>query len=565
MGRRRGRIHNEFSAVVLIVAPIRRSLAMALACTAATNLLALSAPLYMLELYDIVLPSRSLTRLALLTLALIVLCALAGFIDLARQRLLARAARRLDIRLARRIADVHDDTLLRDVDRMRSFVCGQGPAALFDLPWLPLYLAALFMLHPLLGLYAIAGAALLFAPVIAAERKAAPHAGDMALSGARLGAFVASAACAAPSARAMGFSARLARRWRALYSRHARLLTSDAHLAAAIAAAIRACRTMLQSGILGLGTYLVIAEQTSAASIFAASVILARALAPDEATIAHWRGINAARESVVRLARLPAASAARCRGPRARPRFRLDVERLSVTPPGVRSPIVQDVSFTLTAGMGLGIIGASGSGRSALARALAGIWPADGHRCIQLDGQPIEEWDAADLGRHIGYLPQRAELIDGTVADNIARFDPHASRASLIAAARAAGAHDLIARLPSGYETMIASALLSDGQRQRIAIARALFGEPFLMVLDEPSAHLDAVGEAALRSAIAAVRARGGIVIVATQRRSLLLGLDRLIVLRAGRAAAYGPMEEVMLGSERARVEPSEQATADAL
>jgi ATP-binding cassette subfamily C protein len=251
--------------------------------------------------------------------------------------------------------------------------------------------------------------------------------------------------------------------------------------------------------------------------------------------------------------------------PRARPRFRLDVERLSVTPPGVRSPIVQDVSFTLTAGMGLGIIGASGSGRSALARALADIWPADGHRCIQLDGQPIEEWDAADLGRHIGYLPQRAELIDGTVADNIARFDPHASRASLIAAARAAGAHDLIARLPSGYETMIASALLSDGQRQRIAIARALFGEPFLMVLDEPSAHLDAVGEAALRSAIAAVRARGGIVIVATQRRSLLLGLDRLLVLRAGRAAAYGPMEEVMLGTERTRAEPPEQATADAL
>lgn len=556
--------------------PGGRALIMAGLCTAVINVLALTGPLYMLEVYSAALPSRNPAKLLVLTLAMLGLYALGGVIDVLRQRLLTHAAQRVELSLGEKaFAILHAAPLLqaarsdglepvRDLDQIRNFLCGHGPAALFDLPWIPLYLGAIFMLHPMLGLLATAGALLLVALMLLAALTSASPARRAALSARRRWSFAVSATRSAHAARAMGFTARLAHRWQAIDADHSKDQRSTALPTAVINSAIKTIRPVLQSAMLGLGAFLVISDSVSAASIFVASIILSRALAPVEGAIAHWRGFVAARQS---LARLTAGLAARPYAPRSRsplpcPRLNLRVERLSVTPPGSFSPLVHDVSFTLAAGAGLGIVGPSGSGKSTLARALVGIWRPDDPEqgAICLDGRPICLWEADDLGRHIGYVAQRIELLDGTIADNIARFDPRACQAKIAEAARAAGVHDLIERLPAGYMTEIGEGgvALSDGQRQRIALARALFGEPFLVVLDEANANLDAQGEKVLAKAIASVRARGGIVVVVTHRRSTLAGVDTVLVLGGGRVRAYGPKEAVLARA----VERDPEATA---
>jgi len=552
-------------------------------CTAAINVLALTGPLYMLEVYSTALPSRSLAKLLALTFAMLGLYGLGGVIDHLRQRLLVHVAQRVDLSLGAKVfAIVHEAPLregarsdglepVRDLDQIRSFLCGQGPAALFDVPWIPLYLGAIFILHPLLGLLAVAGALLLVALMLLAELTSAVPARQAAQSAARRWSFAVSALRSARAARAMGFTARLGRHWQVINAGHSKDQRNAARPAAVIRSAIRAIRPALQSGMLGLGAFLAITDSASAGSMFVASIILSRALAPVEAAITHWRGLVAARQSLARLtARLAVASPRGSRPPLPRPGLSLCVDRLSVTPPGARCPVIHDVSFALTAGAGLGIVGPSGSGKSTLARALVGIWqPGNAEPGgVRLDGRPIGLWEADDIGRHIGYVPQRIELLEGTIAANIARFDPRACQEKIAEAARAAGAHDLIEGLPAGYMTEIGDSgvALSDGQRQRIALARALFGEPFLVVLDEANANLDARGEKMLAKAMASVRARGGIVVVVTHRRSALAGVDNVLVLGGGRVRAYGPKEAVLAHAvERNPAAASLRAPARAL
>jgi len=305
---------------------------------------------------------------------------------------------------------------------------------------------------------------------------------------------------------------------------------------------------LFQSAVLALGAFLVIEQEASFGVIIAASILSARALQPIEQVVANWRGFVAARQGWGRL------SAALARFPEpARPmalpapRARLEVERLAVAPPGATRATVADVTFQLAAGSGLGIIGPSGAGKSSLARAIIGAWaPASGR--VRLDGADLDQWNADELGRHVGYLPQDVELFSGTIADNIARFQPDADADAIVAAARTAGVHDMILRLPGGYSAEIGEggSTLSAGQRQRIGLARALYGQPFLVVLDEPYSNLDAEGDAALTQAILAVRLRGGIVLIVAHRPAALEGVDQVLTLLNGTVAAFGPKDEVL-------------------
>jgi ATP-binding cassette subfamily C protein len=305
---------------------------------------------------------------------------------------------------------------------------------------------------------------------------------------------------------------------------------------------------MLQSAVLAVGAWLVINGQATAGVIIAGSILSARALAPVDLAIANWKGFMAARLSWRRLTRLLAALPPQEEVMALQPPVQsLAVESVSAVPPGQQKDVLQDVSFTLQAGSGLGVIGPSASGKSSLARLLVGVWPAArGH--VRLDGAALEQWNADALGHHIGYLPQDVELLSGSVAENIARFERDADPQAIVAAAQAAGVHDMIVNLPEGYETQVGEqgTALSAGQAQRIALARALYREPFLVVLDEPNSNLDSDGDEALARAILGVRQRGGIVVVIAHRPSAIAGVDQLLMLRDGRAQAFGPKDETL-------------------
>ena len=347
-------------------------------------------------------------------------------------------------------------------------------------------------------------------------------------------------------------------------------MTNDAHAVAqaeagdttsAFAALGKVFRMMLQSAVLAVGAWLVIRQEASAGIIIACSILSGRALAPLDATIANWKGFVAARQAWGRLDRTLAAVPTRPpRFPLPAPNRSLAVEGVAAAPPGANRPVVAEVRFRLAAGDALCVVGHSAAGKSTLARTLVGLWrPMRGR--VELDGAALDQWDAEALGAHLGYLPQEVELIDGTIAENIARFTPEADPAGVVAAARAAGVHDLVVALPEGYETRVGErgAALAAGQRQRIALARALWGDPFLVVLDEPNSNLDADGEAALTRAVEGVRARGGIVVMVTHRLSALAAATHVLALSGGTQQNFGPRDE-MLAAKPARREPAPTA-----
>ena len=305
---------------------------------------------------------------------------------------------------------------------------------------------------------------------------------------------------------------------------------------------------MVQSAVLGIGAYLVIMQEATAGIIIASSILVARALAPVELAIGNWKGFVGARQARERLHALLVALPERKEPlPLPKPSGTLAVEAVSAAPPGTKRIVLQDVGFTLNGGDGLGIIGPSASGKSSLARLIVGVWsPVRGK--VRLDGAALDQWSPEVLGPHVGYLPQNVELFDGTVAENISRFEPEPETQPVIAAAKAAGVHELIVKLPEGYETRLgeAGANLSAGQRQRIALARALYRDPFLVVLDEPNSNLDSQGEEALVAAIQGVRSRGGVVIAIVHRPSVLAAMDQVLVLNQGRQQAFGPRDEVL-------------------
>jgi ATP-binding cassette subfamily C protein len=525
-----------------------------------SNILMLTGAMFMLEIYDRVLPSHSMpTLIGLLILAALLFTAL-GILDAIRGRILVRIGGALDETLSGRVYDTlvrlplragarADGTQpLRDLDAIRSYLSGLGPVALFDLPWIPLYLAICFAFHPLIGFTALAGAIILIVLTLLTEiLMRAPTKAATEAAVARNGLAEASRRNA-EALIAMGMASRFAARWGEANQQYMRSQREASDLGGGLGSISKVLRMMLQSGVLAVGAYLVIHQEASAGIIIAGSILSARALAPVDLAIANWKGFVAARQSWQRLNKLLTVSPAQTAPmPLQAPVQRLTVEAVSATPPGVPKIVVQDISFELEAGQGLGIIGPSGSGKSSLVRLLVGVWrPVRGN--VRLDGAALDQWSPDALGRHIGYLPQDVELLAGTVAQNIARFEPEADTEAVIAAAKAVGVHDLIVRLPAGYDTPVGEqgSALSAGQAQRIALARAVYRNPFLVVLDEPNSNLDSEGEEALTRAILGVRERNGIVIVVAHRPNAIAGVDRLLMMNQGRAQAIGPKDEVL-------------------
>jgi ATP-binding cassette subfamily C protein len=533
------------------------------------NMLYLTGSIFMLEVYDRVLPSRSVPTLVGLAMLATGLYAAQGSLDLIRGRILGRIGTSLDEALNARVFDTvvrlplmvggRNEGLqpLRDLDNIRSFLSSMGPGALFDLPWLPFYLAICFAFHVMIGLTALVGAIVLVSLTVLTEHLSRAPAREAMGLAARRNDLAATSRRNAEVLVAMGLSGRLARRWSLANQNYLAGNQRASDVAGGLGAVAKVLRMTLQSAVLAVGAYLVIHQEATAGIIIAGSILSARALAPVDLAIAHWKGFVAARQSWQRLNRLlgsvPAATAQTVLQD---PSSRLSVEAVSIVPPGDQKVIVQDVTFALQAGNGLGVIGPSGSGKSSLVRALVGVWqPVRGK--VRLDGAALDQWSSDLLGRHVGYLPQDVELFAGTVAQNIARFDPDASADAIISAAKEAGVHEMIIKMREGYDTQIGEqgAALSAGQAQRVALARALYGNPFLIVLDEPNSNLDTEGDEALTRAVRAARERGAIVVVVAHRPIGIEAVDQLLVLKDGRMQAFGPKETV-LGQVLQRVSP---------
>src|SRR5271168_3276874 len=524
------------------------------------NLLYLTGSLFMLEIYDRVLPSRSVPTLVGLIVLAGGLYIAQGILDLIRGRILGRVGTSLDEALNARVFDTvvrlplivggRNEGLqpLRDLDNVRSFLGSMGPGAFFDLPWLPFYLAICFAFHVMIGLTALVGAIILVTLTIVTEFLSRAPARQALGLAARRNDLAAASRRNAEVLVAMGMSGRLGRRWSEANQNYLDGNQRASDVSGGLGAVAKVMRMMLQSAVLAVGAYLVIHQEATAGIIIAGSILSARALAPVDLAIAHWKGFVAARQSWHRLngllTSLPAQAAQTVLQD---PSSRLSVENLSLAPPGDQKIIVQDVTFAVQAGTGLGVIGPSGSGKSSLVRALVGVWqPFRGK--VRLDGAALDQWSSDELGRHIGYLPQDVELFTGTVAQNICRFDPEASSDSIIQAAKEAGVHEMIIKMRDGYDTQIGEqgTALSAGQAQRVALARALFGNPFLIVLDEPNSNLDTEGDEALTRAIRGARERGAIVVVVAHRPMGIEGVDQLLVLKDGRVQAFGPKEQVL-------------------
>jgi ATP-binding cassette subfamily C protein len=533
------------------------------------NLLYLTGSLFMLEVYDRVLPSRSVPTLVGLAILAGGLYLAQGILDLIRGRILVRVGTALDESLNARVFDTvvrlplmiggRNEGLqpLRDLDNVRSFLSSMGPGAFFDLPWLPFYLAICFAFHVVIGLTALAGAVILITLTVVTEYLSRTPAREAMGLAARRNDLASSSRRNAEVLVAMGMSGRLTRRWSEANEKYLAGNQRASDVAGGLGAIAKVMRMMLQSAVLAVGAYLVIHQEATAGIIIAGSILSARALAPVDLAIAHWKSFIAARQSWHRLNRLleslPAQTAPTLLQP---PSKRLSVDAISIVPPGDQKVIVQDVTFALEAGSGLGIIGPSGSGKSSLVRALVGVWqPFRGK--VRLDGAALDQWSSDVLGRYVGYLPQDVELFGGTVAQNICRYDPDASSEAIIAAAKEAGVHQMIIKMREGYDTQIGEGgtSLSAGQAQRVALARALYGDPFLIVLDEPNSNLDTEGDEALTRAVRAARERGAIVVVVAHRPIGIEGVDQLLVLKDGRMQAFGPKETV-LGHALQRVAP---------
>ena len=524
------------------------------------NVLALTGAFYMLQIYDRALTGGSVPTLVALSVLAVGLYLFQGVFDVIRSQVLVRVGARLDQRLAPLAHRVAVDMPRfgfssaeslergRDVDTVRGFLGSQGPIALFDLPWIPVYLVFVYLLHPLLGALTLGGAVLLTAITIVTELM------TRRLSVATQKAMVVRNAIADSNARnadilkAMGFAGRAVERFNEANSEHLALQTRTNDISGTFGALSRVLRMLLQSAVLGLGAYLTIIGDLSAGAIIAASVASARALAPIDLAIGNWKGFVAARQAFQRLRETVTALAkAKEPMPLPPPRESLKVEKITVAAPATGRVLLTEVGFELVAGDGLGIIGPSAGGKTTLARALTGVWPAlRGH--IRLDNAELSQWDDETLGQHIGYLPQEVSLLDATVEENIARFAQDPDPRAIVAAATAAGIHEMIVRLPDGYRTQIGpqGMALSAGQRQRIGLARALYGHPFLVVMDEPNSNLDSEGEAALTAAIHGIRARGGIAIVIAHRPSALAAVDLVAVVNNGRLSAFGPKDEII-------------------
>jgi ATP-binding cassette subfamily C protein len=533
------------------------------------NVLALTGSLYMMQVYDRALTSGSVQTLVALSVIALVLFLFQGGFDAIRSRILLRIGARFD----RDIAPIAHRVTIdmprfgfsttealergRDVDNVRSFLASQGPGALFDLPWIPIYLGFIYLLHPWLGALTLGGAVVLTLLTLAAEIVARKVAGEARQTALGRSSIAESNARNAEVLKAMGFAGRATQRFAVANEAHLALQSRASDVVGSFGAVSKILRMILQSAVLGLGAYLTIKGELSAGAIIAASVSSARALAPVDQAIANWKPFVAARQSFARLRETVVALSKAVEPMKLpAPHSYLKVDKITVAAPGSGQILLSEVSFDVGAGKAVGIIGPSGGGKTTLVRALTGIWPSL-RGAVRLDGAELEQWPEEDLGRAIGYLPQEVSLLDATVEENISRLADYDDPSGIVAAANAAGIHDMIVRLPAGYRTPLGpqGMAISAGQRQRIGLARALYGDPFLVVMDEPNSNLDSEGEMALTKAIEQLKARGAIVIIVAHRPSALAAVDYVGVIQAGKLTAFGPKEQIIKPAEAAEVQ----------
>jgi ATP-binding cassette subfamily C exporter for protease/lipase len=526
--------------------------------SAVINLLMLVPALYMLQVYDRVLASRNETTLLMLTLMVLGAYLVMSSLEFIRSFVLVRIGTQLDMKMNKRIytaafeqnlkhLDADPGQALQDLTSVRQFLTGTGLFAFFDAPWFPVYLGIIFLFDPLLGLFALGGTVLLVVLAIANEIISREPLAAANATG------IASRNLARDNLRnaeviaAMGMLPHLMSRWFRMHGRFLQLQTVASEKAGIIAAATKFIRVSMQSLILGLGALLVLEGKITPGMMIVTSILMGRALSPIEQLISIWKHWSNTRSAYQRLNELLHANPKRERGMALpKPLGGVSVEAVTAAPPGASSALLKNLSFTLIPGDVLGVVGPSGAGKSTLARLLVGIWPSMMGK-VRLDGADIYLWNKDELGPHIGYLPQDVQLIAGTVSENIARFGQIDSQAVILAAARA-GVNDMILRLPDGYDTLLGNggAGLAGGQKQRIGLARALYGDPSLLVLDEPNSNLDETGESALVRAVNDLRTRQKSVVMITHRPNILSTATKLLVLHEGVARLFGARAEVL-------------------
>lgn len=533
------------------------------------NALMLVPSFYMLQVYGRVMTSGSTITLVMLTLIMVMLMLTMGALELIRSRIMVRVSAKLEVSLSR---DVYRASFKRalasggmdasaqplsDLTGLRQFLTGNGLFAFFDAPWLPVYVGVMFFFHPWYGWVAVASAIVLLCLAIVNEKLTGAALAEANKQNISASLYTAKNLRNAEVIESMGMLQSLMERW-ALRQKKVLLLQSQASDKGGLITSIsKTFRILVQSLILGVGAYLAIRQEINPGSMIAGSLLLGRALAPIDLMIGSWKGFISARSQYARLSEILTRQLAEPeRMSLPAPEGNVTVENLIVSAPGSNTPIIKNISFAVCAGTVVGVIGPSASGKSTLARALLGVWLPQ-HGVVRLDGADINNWNKQELGAHVGYLPQDVELFEGSISENIARFGK-VEPDKVIQAAKAAGVHEMILQLPKGYDTVIGSdgVNLSGGQRQRIGLARALYGQPRLIVLDEPNSNLDDVGERALAAAIAQIKASGATIFIITHRTNVLTQLDRLLVMRNGVIALWGPREKVL-----AEISAQHQAT----
>ncbi|MEZ5969460.1 MAG: type I secretion system permease/ATPase [Hyphomonas sp.] len=526
------------------------------------NLLMLTGPLYMLQVYDRVLASQSVPTLAALTVLILILYSTYALLDWVRSGLLGSIASRFEDRLADRAAAAAfnaalsdaghiSDRPLRDLRQLRKFIASPAITAALDAPWSPLFFLVLFMLHPIFGLWALFGGALLVTLGYLNQRTTNRNMREAEqmerLSQARAQEMMRHA----ETIDAMGMQPNLKAHWKKAFDDSDGRMFSSARTLSAFTSSTRATRLFLQSAILGIGAWLIIRSSGASAShgsLVAASILMGRAIAPIEQAVAQWRSVVLAREAWTSLTRFLERTPQRSQPMQLPPvAGHLRVDGIYAGPPGTKKPVLRNLTFSLDPGDVLGVLGPSAAGKSTLARVLTGVWPVMSGS-VRLDNAELAQYDRQTLGRQIGYLPQQADLLSGTIRDNISRHDPNADAEAVIKAARLAGCHDLILHLADGYDTQVgeAGAYLSAGQRQRIGLARALYGDPSFVILDEPNSNLDGKGDAALQEAILGLRARNATTIIIAHRPNAIVHCNKLVVIDGGEIKAFGPRDEVL-------------------
>ena len=524
------------------------------------NLLMLTGPLFMLQVYDRVLSSGSVPTL----IALLGLCAglfaLMGVLDFLRGRILASAGARFQATLDGRVFEgvlrrsvapserSKPSMALRDLEAVQSFLAGPAPLGFFDAPWTPIYIGVIFLFHPILGRFSVGAGIVLFTIASINQFLTRNQEAEWRKSNALSEKIAESFRRDAETVRAMGMGRTARNLWGKARSRSLDAQIVHSNRAGFFQVFSRTFRMFLQSLILAVGAWLVVQQEITPGIMIASSIMMGRALAPIDQVIANWKGFSRARAGMKSLKEFLAQTPL----PEQKtelpdPKAKIAVSNLSVITPGMQKPYVQKINFSIEPGTAVGVIGPSASGKSTLARGLVGIWPAKEGE-IRLDGASLDQWNDETLGRKIGYLPQEVSLFAGTVAENIARFQPGANEAKIVEAAKRAGGHEMILKLPKGYDTEIGDggSQLSGGQRQRIGLARALYGDAILLVFDEPNSNLDAEGEMSLVAAIEDAKKRGCAVIVMAHRPSAIAACEMLLVMRDGQQHAFGPRNEVL-------------------